>query len=156
MLVTVRLTVSGVIHEMEEFYGMIHKLFRTPNLINCTTLAIGLAIITIALSPITAALGEASMVGTRQQLFGCQYYGDTMHCNVLLNHLQGYEAAANYTLVHPVTNDQIRYVDGKIGKAVEMRSEYRESIEMMNVPAINTKQFSVSFWVKNSAVEPYG
>ncbi len=79
-----------------------------------------------------------------------------MHCDLLLGDLQGDIVNGNSTLVHPVTNNQTLFVDGKDGKALEMRGEYRESIEMMNVPDVNPKQFSVSFWVKSAEVEPYG
>jgi len=119
---------------------------------NYEIIATALAVAMIALSPVVAAFGQAS----REQLFDCEYYGDTMHCNLLLNDLQGFEASGNSTLVHPITNNETKYVDGKIGKALEMHSEYRESIEMMNVPEINAKQFSVSFWLKNIQTEPYG
>jgi glucose/arabinose dehydrogenase len=90
------------------------------------------------------------------RLFGCQQYGDAVHCDPLLNEIQGQEAIGNSTLVHPLTTSETIFVDGKDGKAVEMRGEYRESIEVMNVPDLNPTQFSVSFWLRPTTVEPYG
>jgi len=112
-----------------------------------------LAATLIVLSPAIQAFAQAP---STTQPFGCQYYGEVMHCDLLPGDLQGYEVNGNSTVVHPVTNGQTLFVDGKDGKALEMRSQYRESIEMMNVPDINSKQFSVSFWVESMEVEPYG
>jgi glucose/arabinose dehydrogenase len=119
--------------------------------VNYSTVA--LAAILIVLSPVALAFGQGP---TKTQPFGCEYYGDVMHCDLLLNDLQGYEVSGNSTLVHPVTNTETLFVDGKDGQALQMRGEYRESIEMMNDPSINPKQFSVSFWVKSTEIEPYG
>jgi len=101
--------------------------------------------------PLATAYGQTS-----SELFGCQRYGDTTHCDRLLNDMQGFEAVGNSTLVHPITTSETIFVDGKEGNAVEMRGQYRESIEVMNVPELNPKQFSVSFWLKPTTVEPYG
>ena len=79
-----------------------------------------------------------------------------MHCDLLMNEIEGYEAIDNSTLVHPLTNNRIQFVEGKLGQALEMHAEYRESIEMMNVPELNPSQFSISSWVKPTTVEPYG
>ncbi|HEX2556913.1 MAG TPA: hypothetical protein VHK86_01200, partial [Nitrososphaera sp.] len=114
---------------------------------------VALAAILIVLSPVALAFGQGP---TKTQPFGCEYYGDVMHCDLLLNDLQGYEVSGNSTLVHPVTNTETLFVDGQDGQALQMRGEYRESIEMMNTPDVNPKQFSVSFWVKSTEIEPYG
>jgi glucose/arabinose dehydrogenase len=119
--------------------------------VNYSTVA--LAAILIVLSPVAIAFGQGP---TKTQPFGCEYYGNVMHCDLLLNDLQGYEVSGNSTIVHPVTNTEPLFVDGKDGQALQMRGEYRESIEMMNTPDVDPKQFSVSFWVKSTEIEPYG
>jgi glucose/arabinose dehydrogenase len=119
--------------------------------VNYSTVA--LAAILIVLSPVALAFGQGPM---KTQPFGCEYYGDVMHCDLLLNDLQGYEVSGNSTLVHPVTNTETLFVDGKEGQALQMRGEYRESIEMMNTPDVNPEQFSVSFWIKSTEIQPYG
>jgi glucose/arabinose dehydrogenase len=101
--------------------------------------------------PLAIAYGQTS-----SQLFGCQRYGDATHCDPLLNEMEGYEVIGTSALVHPLTTSETIFVDGKEGKAVEMRGQYRESIEMMNVPGLNPAQFSVSFWLRPTTVEPYG
>ena len=68
--------------------------------------------------------------------------------------MEAYGVTGNSTVVHPLTTETI-FVDGRLGEAVEMRGEYRESIEMMNVPDINPEQFSVSFWLKPTVIDPY-
>src|ERR671917_1023 len=98
------------------------------------------------------AYGQAST----SQLFGCQYYGDVMHCDMLLNELEGIEVRGNSTLINPLTTTETLFVNGKSGQALEMRGEFRESIEIMNSPELNPDQFSVSFWMMPTAIEPYG
>src|SRR5687768_5485476 len=66
------------------------------------------------------------------QLFGCQQYGGAMHCDVLLNEIEVNEVMGNSSLINPLTTTDLLFVNGKSGQALEMRGEYRESIEMMN------------------------
>jgi glucose/arabinose dehydrogenase len=105
----------------------------------------------IVMSPFVLAYGQTS-----PQLFGCQRYGDSMHCDLLMNEMEGSEAMGNSTLIQLLSTSETIYVDGRIGKAVQMHGEYRESIEIMNVPDLNPTQFSVSFWLRPTTVEPYG
>jgi glucose/arabinose dehydrogenase len=105
----------------------------------------------IVVSPFALAYGQTS-----PQLFGCQRYGDSMHCDLLMNEMEASEAVGNSALIQTLTTSETIYVDGKIGKAVQMHGEYRESIEIMNVPDLNPTQFSVSFWLRPTTVEPYG
>ena len=90
------------------------------------------------------------------ELFGCQQYGRTMHCDLLLNKIQVNEVRGNSSLVDPLTTSHLQFVNGKFGQALEMRGEYRESIEIMNSPELNPKQFSISFWIQSTTIEPYG
>ena len=101
---------------------------------------------------VSLALGQNSSTW----LFGCQRYGDSMHCDLLLNQMEAYETIGNSTLIHPLTSTDTLFVDGTIGQALEMRGEYRESIEITNSPQLNPNQFSVSFWVRSTKIEPYG
>jgi glucose/arabinose dehydrogenase len=101
---------------------------------------------------VSLALGQNSSTW----LFGCQRYGDSMHCDLLLNEMEAYETIGNSTLIHPLTSRDTLFVDGTIGQALEMRGEYRESIEITNSPQLNPNQFSISFWVKSTKIEPYG
>ena len=90
------------------------------------------------------------------ELFGCQQYGRTMHCDLLLNKIQVNEVRGNSSLIDPLTTSHLQFVNGKFGQALEMRGEYRESIEIMNSPELNPKQFSISFWIQSTTIEPYG
>ena len=109
------------------------------------------AIMIVSSSTITLAYAQETIT----HLYGCQRYGEQMHCDLLLNEMEGYEVIGNSTLVQPLTTSKTIFVEGRDGRAVDMRAEYRESIEIMNVPEINTDQFSVSFWIKTTRVEPY-
>jgi glucose/arabinose dehydrogenase len=119
--------------------------------VSYNSIALALAASLIVMSPLAVAYCQTS-----SQLWGCQRYGDSMHCDLLHNDMEAYQVAGNSTLVQPLTTSETIYVDGKVGKAVQMHGEYRESIEMMNVPELNPNQFSVSFWLKPTTVEPYG
>ena len=90
------------------------------------------------------------------ELFGCQKFGDVMHCDRLLNEIEGIEVRGNSSLINPLTTTDMLFVNGKSGQAIEMRGEYRESIEIMNSPELNPTQFSVSFWMMPTTIEPYG
>jgi glucose/arabinose dehydrogenase len=116
------------------------------------SIVLALAATLIFTMPFAIAYGQTSS----SQFFGCQRYGDSMHCDLLLNEMEGYEVEGNSTLVHPLRTSETIFVEGKMGQAVEMRGQYRESIEIMNVPEFNQTQFSVSFWIKPTTVEPYG
>src|SRR5918995_4715395 len=90
------------------------------------------------------------------ELFGCQQYGRAMHCDLLLNEIQVNEVMGNSSLINPLTTTDVLFVNGKFGQALEMRGEYRESIEIMNSPELNPRQFSISFWMQSTTIEPYG
>jgi len=98
------------------------------------------------------AYGQASS----SELYGCQHYGNVMHCDLLLNEMQGIEVRGNSSLINPLTTTDTLFVNGKSGQALEMRGEFRESIEIMNSPELNPDQFSVSFWMMPTMIEPYG
>jgi glucose/arabinose dehydrogenase len=125
------------------------------NLITVNYLVTGVvalvAIMIVSSSLITLAYAQEAIA----HLYGCQRYGEQMHCDLLLSEMEGYEVTGNSTLVQPLTTSKTIFVEGRDGRAVDMRAEYRESIEIMNVPEINTGQFSVSFWIKTTKVEPY-
>jgi glucose/arabinose dehydrogenase len=98
------------------------------------------------------AYGQASS----SELFGCQHYGDVMHCDLLLHEMEGIEVRGNSSLINPLTTTEMLFVTGKSGQAYEMRGEFRESIEIMNSPELNPNHFSISFWMMPTAIEPYG
>ena len=90
------------------------------------------------------------------ELFGCQQYGRAMHCDLLPNEIQVNEVRGNSSLINPLTTTDMLFVNGKFGQALEMRGEYRESVEIMNSPELNPKQFSISLWMQSTTIEPYG
>jgi glucose/arabinose dehydrogenase len=103
---------------------------------------------------IVVILAYGQISSTR--LFGCQRYGDSMHCDLLLNEMEAYETVGNSTIIHPLISNDTLFVDGMLGQALEMRGEYRESVEFTNSPELDPNQFSISFWVKSTKIEPYG
>ena len=110
--------------------------------------------VTIIIMLQTPLLAFAQM--SSAELFGCQQYGRAMHCDLLLNEIQVNEVRGNSSLINPLTTADTLFVAGKFGQALEMRGEYRESIEIMNSPVLNPKQFSISFWMQSTTIEPYG
>ena len=115
--------------------------------------ALSIAIALLLLMQTTLlAYGQASS----SELYGCQHYGNVMHCDLLLNEMQGTEVSGNSSLINPLTTTDTLFVNGRSGQALEMRGEFRESIEIMNSPELNPDQFSVSFWMMPTMIEPYG
>ena len=115
--------------------------------------ALSIAIVLLLLMQTTLlAYGQA----TSSELYGCQHYGNVMHCDLLLNEMQGTEVSGNSSLINPLTTTDTLFVNGRSGQALEMRGEFRESIEIMNSPELNPDQFSVSFWMMPTMIEPYG
>jgi glucose/arabinose dehydrogenase len=110
------------------------------------------ATVILVLQTTVLAYGQISSA----QLFGCQQYGSSMHCDLLLNEMEASEVRGNSSLINPLTTTDILFVNGKFGQALEMRGEYRESIEIMNSPELNPNQFSISFWMQSTKIEPYG
>jgi glucose/arabinose dehydrogenase len=110
------------------------------------------ATVILVLQTTVLAYGQISSA----QLFGCQQYGSAMHCDLLLNEMEANEVRGNSSLINPLTTTDILFVNGKFGQALEMRGEYRESIEIMNSPELNPNQFSISFWMQSTKIEPYG
>jgi glucose/arabinose dehydrogenase len=119
------------------------------------SIALGFAASLLIVSQTIVVILAYSQVSSTQ-LFGCQQYGDSMHCDPILNNMQAYETVGNSTLIHPLTSKDTLFVDGTFGQAIEMRGEYRESVEVTNTAELDPNQFSVSFWVKSTKIEPYG
>ena len=46
------------------------------------------------------------------QLFGCQQYGGVMHCDLLLNEMEGNEVLGNSSLINPLTTTDLLFVNG--------------------------------------------
>jgi glucose/arabinose dehydrogenase len=129
------------------------KVFGNLTTVNYLVAGVVALVAIMIVSSSTITMVYAQEVITH--LYGCQRYGEQMHCDLLLNEMEGYEVMGNSTLVQPLTTSKTIFVEGRDGRAIDMRAEYRESVEIMNVPEINTEQFSVSFWIKTTRVEPY-
>ena len=97
-----------------------------------------------------------SFAQSASQVFGCQRYAsDVVHCDLMLNEMQGYEVGGNATVVHPLSSGQSIFVEGRFANATEMRAEFRQSIEIMNTVELNPEAFTVAFWLKQPRSEPY-
>lgn len=94
---------------------------------------------------------------TRIQNYGCIDYSTTFHCDPLHNQLVGYAYSGSSIRISELTDDKPFFVDGKFGKALEIRAPYREAIHVPSLSNITFNDFSVSFWVKGLAQpEPVG
>ena len=125
------------------------------NLITMNYLVAGVVALVVIMIVSSSTITPVYAQEANAHLYGCQRYGEQMHCDLLLNDMEGYEVIGNSTLVQPLTTSKTIFVEGRDGRAIDMRAEYRESVEIMNVPEINTEQFSVSFWIMTTTVEPY-
>src|SRR6266511_3144307 len=116
-------------------------------------LAFAAAILILSQTVVVVILAYGQISSTR--LFGCQRYGDSMHCDLLLNEMEAYETIGNSTLINPLTSNDTLFVDGTLVQALAMRGEYRESIEIKTSPELNPRQSTVAFWGKSTNITPY-
>jgi glucose/arabinose dehydrogenase len=118
-------------------------------------ISLSIATILILLAqPTLLAYGQSS--SSSSQFFGCQYYAGVMHCDLLLNEIDGIEVRGNSSLINPLATTETLFVNGRSGQGLEMRGEYRESVEIMNSRELSPARFSVSFWMMPTKIEPYG
>jgi glucose/arabinose dehydrogenase len=86
---------------------------------------------------------------THAKFFGCTDYGDTIHCDPLINELKSYIVPGLWSKIYTSSaGANPILVDGKYGKALEMRANRLESVEVNNTKSINPQSFSISFWIK--------
>src|SRR4051794_34110800 len=91
------------------------------------------------------------------QIYGCSDYETSFHCEPLNSIWKSYAIPGKEIEVYPATRNDSTYVMGKFDKALQMHEEYREYAEISNTPYYNSKQFSVSFWIKPIPnTNPYG
>ena len=60
----------------------------------------------------------------------------------------GYGYTGSSIRIHDLADLKPFFVDGKFGKALEIRAPYREAVHVPTISNITFKDFSVSFWVK--------
>jgi glucose/arabinose dehydrogenase len=86
----------------------------------------------------------------KTQFYGCEKHDESFNCNPFPNELKSYAIAGNESQIYPVTRNDSTYVDGILNKALEMHDSNREYVEFANRPNYNSKQFSISFWIKET------
>ena len=106
-------------------------------------------------SMITSSLGEPingeetkDHKNTKIQYYSCIDYVTTFHCDPAHNRLVGYAYSGSSIRIHELVDLKPFFVDGKYGKALEIRAPYREAVHVPTLSNITFKDFSVSFWVK--------
>ena len=106
-------------------------------------------------SMITSSLGEPingeeikDHKNTKIQYYSCIDYVTTFHCDPAHNRLVGYGYSGSSIRIHELVDLKPFFVDGKYGKALEIRAPYREAVHVPTLSNITFKDFSVSFWVK--------
>lgn len=94
---------------------------------------------------------------SNSKTYGCKEYEGRIRCDLLVNDLTSQSVDGQFTVVKPLSTASAAFVEGKYGEAIEINASFRESVEIINNPEINSKEFSLSFWLRNSDVaEPYG
>jgi len=89
--------------------------------------------------------------------YRCEIYASVVRCDPQVSDFASYSVEGKLKAVQLLSAPTASFVDGKYGEAVKLSARYRESIEVMNTPAIANDEFSISFWVRNSdESEPYG
>lgn len=89
--------------------------------------------------------------------YACQFHAQIVRCDPQLGYFTSYSVEGEFSVVKPLSTPNAAFVDGKYDMAIKLSAKYRESVEVMNTPALNTERFSFSFWVRNTdEAEPYG
>jgi glucose/arabinose dehydrogenase len=98
---------------------------------------------------VTSQTASVPENNTHTKFYGCTDYGDTIHCDPLINELKSYVVRGLWSKIYTssaAANPIL--VDGKYGKALEMRANRLESVEVNNTKSISPQSFSISFWIK--------
>jgi Concanavalin A-like lectin/glucanases superfamily len=95
---------------------------------------------------------------SKTQFYGCENHGESFDCDPFSNELKSYAMAGNESQIYPITRNDSTFVNGILNKALEMHDSYREYVEFANRPNYNSKQFSISFWIKGTlnVTSPHG
>jgi parallel beta-helix repeat protein len=94
---------------------------------------------------------------TELRTYGCEVYSSVVHCDPLLSDFVSYSVDGEFDLVQPLSTSTASFVEGKQNEGLKMSAKYRESVEVMNTPALASQNFTVSMWIRNSdEAEPYG
>ncbi|HKR73383.1 MAG TPA: PQQ-dependent sugar dehydrogenase [Candidatus Nitrosocosmicus sp.] len=90
---------------------------------------------------------ENEFISNRTSFYSCQDYGESVQCALSKNEFEGFSVDSTSNQITPITREP-NYVEGKSGKAVEFRDKFRDFVEMSNITAYQSEEFSISFWVK--------
>jgi glucose/arabinose dehydrogenase len=83
----------------------------------------------------------------KTSFYSCQDYGESIQCALSKNEFEGISVDSTSNEIAPITREP-NYVEGINGTAVEFRDKYRDFIEISNITAYQSDEFSISFWVK--------
>jgi glucose/arabinose dehydrogenase len=86
-------------------------------------------------------------VTNKTSFYICQDYRQSVQCALAKNEFEGYSVDSKSSQIAPITREP-NYVEGKNGNAVKFQDKYRDFIEISNISAYKSDEFSVSFWVK--------
>jgi|GEM_PF-427625 len=94
---------------------------------------------------------------TDLRTYGCEIYASVVHCDPLTGDFVSYSIEGKFHNVQPLSTSDAAFVKGKFNDALKLSAKFRESVEVMNTPAIANRNFTVSMWIQNSdEAEPYG
>lgn len=86
-------------------------------------------------------------ISNKTSFYSCQDYRQSVQCALAKSEFEGYSVDSTSSQIAPITREP-NYVEGKNGNGVEFRDKYRDFIEISNISAYESEEFSVSFWVK--------
>ncbi len=90
---------------------------------------------------------ENESISNKTSFYSCQDYRESVQCALSKNEFEGYSVDSTSDQITPITREP-NYVEGKNGSAVEFRDKFRDFVEMSNITAYQSDEFSISFWVK--------
>jgi glucose/arabinose dehydrogenase len=96
-----------------------------------------------------AMLAETKSENT--SFYGCEKLSnETFRCDPSSKKTEGYEMVGTSTKIYEIVGEPA-YSQGVQSKALDMNAAYLESVKIANTPILNSRQFSVSFWIYGSS-----
>jgi glucose/arabinose dehydrogenase len=95
---------------------------------------------------------------SERKIYGCDSYGDTVHCDPIPNEWDSYSVDGVETEIYPIIRSNEKADnEEKYSKVLELNEQYREYLEIPYIDHFDLKRFALSFSLKPGLEgSPYG
>jgi glucose/arabinose dehydrogenase len=95
---------------------------------------------------------------SERKIYGCDTYGDTVHCDPIPNEWNSYSIDGVETAIYSIIRSNEKADnEEKYSKVLELNEVYREYLEIPYIDHFDLKRFALSFWLTPGLEgSPYG